>query len=68
MGVIFGLPVVSIFIFIAAGLLLGHLFWYRDTGSLDTRILELENELAAAGEKAIDHFTICSEHSTFSRE
>ncbi|WP_372899021.1 hypothetical protein, partial [Stieleria sp.] len=49
MGVIFGLPVVSIFIFIAAGLLLGHLFWYRDTSGLDRRVRELEDELATAG-------------------
>lgn len=61
MGVIFGLPVVSIFIFIAAGLLLGHLFWYSDTGPLEERIRELDEELATSnGDSSSQHGEVLS--------
>ncbi len=52
MPVLFGLPVVSILLFIFAGVLIGHLIWYHDLGTDDGKILELEEKYAKASGSA----------------
>ena len=45
---LFGVPVPSVALFLLAGLLLGHLLWYRDRGGRSAENVDLENRYVKA--------------------
>ena len=55
MTVFMGLPIVSISLFLVAGIAIGYLVWFRDRTEDDKRILELEERYAAANGAAEMH-------------
>ncbi len=55
MTVFMGLPIISIALFLVAGIAIGYLVWYRDRTDDDIRILDLEERYAAANGAAETH-------------
>ena len=55
MPVLFGLPVISILLFIFAGILIGHLIWYYDRSADEDKLRELEDKLAKDNKSSSTH-------------